>query len=228
MPGQRPLSPPSMPPRPPSRSSRPASPAGPARCRRHHRAARRAARRGPASAAGRPRSGRRPAPGPLGVSMLMIWGRNAASSGSSAAMSSPLLADSRWTSSRPSAAPSCCGSTGWFGPVADPRVDRAAHAGALELADQAVEPALVLDRLGQSPSFGGSSAAGRTAVAGAPSSLLEIVHGRSSPAWRECASDDDGTPASAVVGLDVDRPRRGRVRRRQLAGRLRAGPTPRS
>ena len=54
---------------------------------------------------------------PWGVSMLMIWGRKAASRGSSWPTSRPELADSRWTVPGPSACPSWAGCTGGSEPV---------------------------------------------------------------------------------------------------------------
>ena len=77
--------------------------------------------------------------------MSMIWGRNAASNGSSAWIESPELDDSRFTVSGPSASPSRAGSTGWLPPVDDPRVDDVAEPGGTKLAHEGVQAAFVLE-----------------------------------------------------------------------------------
>ena len=104
-------------------------------------------------------------------------------------------------------------------PVADPVSTWSPQPGVAELADQAVEPALVLDRRRQVPELVRVERRRSTAVPRPPSSLLEIVHGRPPP-WRDAPRTSMVRRASGVVGLDVDRPGGRRIGRRQLARRL--------
>ena len=82
---------------------------------------------------------------PFGVSMLMICGRNIASSGSSWPMSSPEPADSRWTVSGPSACWIWSGSTGCWD-RRHPRVDLVAQPAVAQLGHEPVETAPPADR----------------------------------------------------------------------------------
>ena len=78
---------------------------------------------------------------PLGVSMLMIWGRKAASSGSSCPTFSPEPADRRCTVSGPSACSSWAGWTGAFDPVDTQESTCSPKAARPELAHQPVDAA---------------------------------------------------------------------------------------
>ena len=116
--------------RPPSRSPRPAPPAPPLPPDPPVSPPSRPPRSGMPAAWFNPPLGTLP----WGVSMLMIWGRKAASSGSSWPTLMPELADRRWTVSGPSAVLELGRLDRRVRPGRDPRIDLVAQAARPELA----------------------------------------------------------------------------------------------
>ncbi len=119
---------------------------------------------------------------PSGVSMSMIIGRNAARIGRSISTESPDFAAIWFTLFGPSAAPSCCGSTAWFGPVEIHESTAPPRPPCRSVADEAVDAALrgerLLDRARELRRIGASrSLADRR-------EQVRQVHGGSSPWMR--------------------------------------------